>query len=185
MKYDVMVRINERELVLIRDTRGWDCCFTYPTIDSDTFNPKEWFEIIKKETERCYIGNTLSPYTVDISAHDIYSHKEWVYLKTIDIEDGELRKDDYYEIDGKKCDFEIVYNNETDKMELKVQYVKETVDCPSYEETKNKYNEFKKLLNEYKQQERLKNELKREMRKEIEEQIQSTRSFIKRLFRMR
>lgn len=174
MKYDVMVEAKERIISIKKESY-----YEHKDVTKG-FNPIESFEAVKKQTEDR--GNnfaTGSPFRMMsyslIKCPDSFHlvnktiHKNWEYLKTIDIQDGELRKNDFYEIDGNKCAFEIIYNNKTDKVELRVNYTMAVVENELNEQTKLKYDKFEKLLSEYEKEKKLRRQIKSEILKEMRE----------------
>lgn len=169
VKYDVMVRIEKRSKQIMLDN-GYDP-FTHPSsqpLNVEDFCPSEWAGITIKEMnkyDRVPLGGVrfgkIRP--IEIRLFHNYQFKKWEYLKTIEVDDGELRVNDYYEIDGEKCSFEIVYNDENDRVELRVDYVKDIVDCDLNKIVDSKYAEYDSILQEYHKAESLKKEIKQQV----------------------
>lgn len=72
--------------------------------------------------------------------------KEWKLHKEIEINNGELYEQNLYEINGEKCGFEIVYNDNNDDVEIRVDYIQDVIRNPNNDKTQKFYNDSAFLL---------------------------------------
>lgn len=142
MKYAVMGKVVEKE----KKIKAYMKSLTYWKSVND------FCETGYTDVTDCSILDLLESFKTGI--HDIYLYEDisfikWKEIKSIDIQDGELRKNDKYEIDGKCYNFEICYNNNKDRMEIKLDYNVEVKTSETNKQVEEKYKVYEKLALDY------------------------------------